>query len=339
MKAIRLHGPGDFRLDEIAAPIAGPCDAVVRVVASGICGSDVTYVRTGGVAAPVTELIGLGHELSGIVEAVGGEVTDIAPGMRVIVNPMGGGNAIGNGAVEGAFAPLLLVRNAAVGDNVHPIPDDLPFDKAALAEPLSVALHAVNRADLKPGAKAAVFGAGPIGLGIILFLRQRGLESIVAIDMSDERLARARALGADVTINPAREDVRARLGAVHGAGEIYGWPFVHTDSFFEVSGAQSVIPDIVAMAPFHAHLIVVAVHHEPVPVNFQMALGKEMTITTSMAYPNEFPDVIATLTSGAVDVAPMISHRFALDDFAHAFAVAQDRDASAKVLIQFPEMM
>jgi threonine dehydrogenase-like Zn-dependent dehydrogenase len=76
-------------------------------------------------------------------------------------------------------------------------------------------------------------------------------------------------------------------------------------------------------------------HHEPVPVNFLMALGKEMTITTSMAYPNEFPEVLATLEDGA-DVAPIISHRFALDDYAEAFAVAQDRQASGKVLITFP---
>ena len=337
MKAVRLHGPGDFRLDQIDEPRPGPADVVVRVAASGICGSDFTYVRTGGVAAPVIEPIGLGHELAGVIEAAGSEVRDLRPGMRVIVNPMGSGNAIGNGSPEGAFAPLLLVRNARVGDSIHPIPDHLPFDKAALAEPLSVALHAVNRSKVEPGAKVAVFGAGPIGLGILLFLRRRGIDDVVVIDMSDDRLARASALGAGITINPARDDVAARLGEAHGRGELFGWPVVQTGCFFEVSGAASVIPSIIAMAPFHARLTVVAVHHEPVPVNFQMALGKEMTITTSMAYPNEFPDVIAMLAEGAVDVSPMISHRFPLDAFQDAFAVAQDRDRSAKVLITFPE--
>jgi len=227
------------------------------------------------------------------------------------------------------------VRNAAIGDGIHRIPDSLPFEKAALAEPLSVSLHAVNRASVNAGSKVAVFGAGSIGLGIVLFLRQRGIEDIAVIDVSDQRLDRGRALGASVTINPARDDVAARLDELHGRGELFGWPVVRTDTFFEVSGAATVIPSIIAMAPFHASLVVVAVHHEPVPVNFLMALGKEMTITTSMAYPNEFPEVLATLASGA-DVEPMISHRFPLDDYARAFAVAKDRDASGKVLITFP---
>jgi 2-desacetyl-2-hydroxyethyl bacteriochlorophyllide A dehydrogenase len=335
MKAVRLHGPGDLRLDEIEEPVPGPADVVVQVAACGICGSDLSYLRTGGVSAPVVDPIGLGHELAGTIASVGDNVRELAPGMRVTVNPMGGGNAIGNGSREGAFAPRLLVRNAAVGDGIHPIPDSLSFEKAALAEPLSVSLHAVNRAGLHPGSKVAVFGAGSIGLGIVLFLARRGIENVAVIDVSDQRLARAQALGAGVTINPARDDVAAELGELHGRGALFGWPVVETDTFFEVSGAPTVIPSIIGMAPFHATLIVVAVHHEPVPVNFLMALGKEMTITTSMAYPNEFPEVLATLASGA-DVAPIISHRFPLDAYAQAFAVAQDRDASGKVLITFP---
>ena len=335
MKAIRLHGPGDLRLDEIEEPVPGPADVVVQVAACGICGSDLSYLRTGGVSAPVVDPIGLGHELSGTIAAVGDSVQELAPGMRVIVNPMGGGNAIGNGSREGAFAPRLLVRNAAVGDGIHPIPDSLSFEKAALAEPLSVSLHAVNRAGVHPGSKVAVFGAGSIGLGIVLFLARRGIEDLAVVDVSDQRLARARALGASVTINPARDDVAAELGGLHGRSELFGWPVVGTDTFFEVSGAPAVIPSIIGMAPFHASLVVVAVHHDPVPVNFLMALGKEMTITTSMAYPNEFPEVLATLATG-VDVAPMISHRFPLDAYAQAFAVAQDREASGKVLITFP---
>ena len=335
MKAVRLHGPGDLRLDEIEEPRPGAADVVVRVAACGICGSDLSYLRTGGVSAPVVEPIGLGHELSGTVAAVGRDVRGLAPGTRVIVNPMGGGNAIGNGSPEGAFAPLLLVRNAVIGDGIHAIPDSLPFERAALAEPLSVSLHAVNRAGIKPGSKVAVFGAGSIGLGIVLFLRRNAVEDIAVVDVSDQRLARARAIGARVCINPSRDDVAAKLGEAHGRGELFGWPVVATDTFFEVSGAASVIPSIIQLAPFHAALVVVAVHHEPVPVNFLMALGKEMTITTSMAYPDEFPAVLETLCGGA-DVEPMISHRYPLDQYATAFAMAQNRDESGKVLITFP---
>jgi threonine dehydrogenase-like Zn-dependent dehydrogenase len=302
MKAVRLHGREDLRLDEIEEPTPGAADVVVRVAACGICGSDLSYLRTGGVSAALTAPIGLGHELSGTLEA---------------------------------FAPRLLVRNAVLGDGIHRIPDSLSFEKAALAEPLSVSLHAVNRAGVKPGSRVAVFGAGSIGLGIVLFLARQGVEDIAVVDVSAQRLDRARSLGARLTVDAARDDVAAQLGDLHGRSELFGWPVVRTDTFFEVSGAAGVIPSIIGMAPFHASLVVVAVHHEPVPVNFLMALAKEMTITTSMAYPDEFPEVLATLASGT-DVAPMISHRFALEDYAQAFAVAKDRDSSAKVLITFP---
>jgi 2-desacetyl-2-hydroxyethyl bacteriochlorophyllide A dehydrogenase len=335
MKAVRVHGRGDVRIDDVPAPEAGPKDVVVRVAASGICGSDFTYVAAGGVAAPATEPFGLGHELSGVIAAAGADVVGLHPGMRVIVNPMGDGNAIGNGVPEGAFAPLLLVRNATLGGSVHPMPDDMGFDRGALAEPLSVALHAVNRADPRPGQKIAVFGAGPIGLGIVTFLRRRGIAEVVAIDMADARLERARQLGATATLNPARDDIADALGELHGRDSLFGWPVVGTNIFFEVSGAAAVIPQIIGMAPFHAKLVVVAVHHDPVPVNFQMALGKEMTIDTSCAYPDEFPAVIEALADPALDIAPMVSHRLPLDDFLHAFETAKDKDRAAKILITF----
>ncbi|MDX3884101.1 MAG: alcohol dehydrogenase catalytic domain-containing protein [Sphingomonas sp.] len=336
MKAVRVHGPGDVRLDEVEAPEAGERDVVVRVAAAGICGSDVTYVRTGGVAAPATEPFGLGHELAGTVETVGAAVQGIRPGDRVIVNPMGDGNAIGAGVPEGAFAPRLLVRDATLGGAIHRIPDDLSFDRAALAEPLSVSLHAVNRSEAKPGDRFVLFGAGPIGLGILIFLKQRGITDIAVVDTTDHRLDRARRLGATLTVNPDRQDLREALGAAFGTGELFGWPVVNATHWFEVTGSAAVVDTIVALAPFHARMVLVAVHHDPVPVNFQMALGKEMTIVTSMAYPDEFPDVIAAI-EGGVDLSPMISHVLPFADFEAAFATAQDRHASAKVLVTFDD--
>jgi len=337
MKAVRVHGPDDVRIDDIPVPVLGARDVLVRVVASGICGSDVTYVTVGGVAAPATEPFGLGHEFAGVIEAVGAEVIAIAPGTRVIVNPMEDGNGVGNGGPDGAFAPHVIVRNATLGGSILPIPDDMPFDRAALAEPLSVGLHAVNRADPSPTDRVAVYGAGPIGLGICFHLLRRGITEIVSIDMSDDRLARARALGVRHTINPGREDVAQVLGDLHGRDSLFGWPVIGTNIHIEASGAPPVIPQIIGMAPYAAKLIVVAVYHKPVPVDFQMALGKEMSIITSCAYPNEFPAVIEALADPAYDLTPMVSHRFALEDFMEAFATAKDKDRSAKVLITFDQ--
>ncbi len=335
MKAIMLHGPNDLRFDELPDPTPGPNDVVIRLAACGICGTDLSFAAVGGMLGPSETPMPLGHELSGTIAAAGARVSHLTPGQRVVVNPTSESNMIGSGGA-GGFADLLLVKDVSPGEHVFPIPDSLSFEEAALTEPLSVALHGVNRAKVGPGSRVAVFGAGPIGLGVVLFLRQRGVEDVVVFDMSEQRLERARALGAKTALNPATVDVRQALGEAHGAGTLYGWPVVHTDTFIEVSGAARVIPDAIALAPLHAKLVVIAVHHEPVPVDFQTALAKEMTITTSLAYPTEFNDVLELLISRKLDVAPMISHRYVFDEFMEAFATARDKERSAKVMVTFP---
>lgn len=335
MKAIRVHGPGDLRLDEIPAPVPGPRDVLVRVGVAGICGTDVTFTKVGGVAGPTPEPFTLGHELAGTVAEVGSEVQGIRPGDRVIVNPMGDGNGIGNGAPwGGAFAPYLLVRNATVGGAIHPIPDSLSMERAALAEPLSVATHAVNRSGASAGDRVVVMGAGPIGLGIVFGLARRGVREIAVVDMADARLERARALGATTTINPSRENVFEALCRSFGRAEVFGWPVAGANLWFEVTGVGSVLQSLVDMAPFHAKLLIVAVHHEPVAINFQIALAKELSFEMSLAYPDEFPAVIEALCDASVDLSPLVSHTYAFGDFMEAFAVSQDKQASAKVLVR-----
>ena len=112
MKQVKIHGPGDVRLDEVPEPEAGPRDAVVRVAACGICGTDLRYVRLGGLAGPMPQPMPLGHELAGVVESLGAEVSGLAVGDRVVLHPTAAGNMIGNGGAEGGFAPRLLVRDA-----------------------------------------------------------------------------------------------------------------------------------------------------------------------------------------------------------------------------------
>ena len=158
MKRVELHGPEDVRLVEIAEPAPGPRDAVVRVEACGICGSDLGYIKIGGLAGPSGEPMPLGHELAGVVESVGAEVTGVAAGTRVAVNPLGGGVSIGNGGTEGGFAPRLLVRNAADGKSLFEIPDSMPFEVGALAEPLGVGMNAVDKTGARPGEKVVALG-------------------------------------------------------------------------------------------------------------------------------------------------------------------------------------
>lgn len=334
MKAIMLHGPNDLRFDDLPEPHPGPDDVVIRLRACGICGTDIAFAAVGGMTGPSAEPMALGHELSGTIAARGEHVRHLEPGQRVVVNPTSDANMIGSGGA-GGFAECLLVKDVARGKHVFPIPDSLSFEKAALTEPLSVALHGVNRAQVGPESQVAVFGAGPIGLGVVLFLKQRGVRDIAVFDLSRSRLERALALGADAAHSPAEVDVARVLGERHGTGSIHGWQTVMTDTFIDVSGAPSVIPEAVGMAPLHGHIVVVAVHHKPIPVDFQTALGKELSFSMSLAYPDEFGTVLDLLARDAIDVAPMVSHTFDFDDFMQAFDVARDKDKAAKVMVTF----
>jgi threonine dehydrogenase-like Zn-dependent dehydrogenase len=126
------------------------------------------------------------------------------------------------------------------------------------------------------------------------------------------------------------------LGKLHGSTLVWGiMPAVGTDVFIEASGAPGLILEIIGCARFGARLVVVSVQKKPVTLDFQILLGKELSITTAMGYPTEFPDVIAMLAAGDVDVEPMVSHRFAGADFMAAFETASRPDAAAKVLVQY----
>ena len=331
MKQLNIHGPEDVRIDEAAEPEPGPRDAVVRVSACGICGSDLRYVRLGGLAGPSQRPMPLGHELSGVVDAVGAEVSNLALGTRVVLNPTACGNMVGNGGREGGFATRLLVRDAAAGASLFPIPAEIPMDVAALAEPLGVGMNAVDRALARPGDKVAVFGAGPIGLAAIATLRDRGVEDVVAVDLSPRRLEIAAALGARHTVDANRENPWKRLRALHGEAPVMGAPMAATDAYVEASGAAMVIPKILQHAKGEARLSVVALHGQEIPVNFLLVMMKQLTIRGAMEYPEDFAESLGLLVRW--DLSPMISHRFPLERFPEAPAVARDPQAGGKVLI------
>lgn len=336
MKQARLHGIDDLRIDDVPLPATGPDDVLVQVAACGICGSDIGYVAKGGLIGPSPEPLALGHELSGTLIAVGERVRDLEVGMRVVVNP--DDNLIGSGGPGGGFAPYLPVRNARRNINVLVIPAHLPADIAALTEPLAVALHGVNRAEVGPGKKVVVFGAGAIGLGAVVGLRRRGVTDIVSVDISPERLRLAAQLGASVTVNPREQDLRAVLEREHGASSMFGWPMVNTDVFIDAAGAAEPLQQAITICRTGTRFVIVALHKHPVPLDLVQVMAKELVITGSIAYPtDEFAEVLDMLSSGAVDVSPMISHRFRFDDFIEAFATAKDTAKALKVIVEYPQ--
>jgi len=331
VRLVRVHGPDDVRIDDVEEPEPGPRDVVLRVSACGICGTDLRYVRQGGLVGPSDTPMPIGHELAGVVESAGSEVVGLDVGTRVVLNPTGAGNMIGNGGPEGGFAPRLLVRDAAAGHSLFAIPDFLPDHIAALAEPLGVGMNAVDRSGARPGDKVAVVGAGPIGLASIATLADRGVDDVVAIDLSAKRLEIAKALGARETINAAEEKPFKRLQALHGEATVLGSPMVGSDVYIEASGAGAMIPKIIGQAKAESRLVVVALHMEDIPVSFLTVMMKQMTIRGAMEYPENYGDMIALLARR--DLSPMISHRFELERFAEAFAVARDPQCGGKVIV------
>ena len=327
----RIHGPGDVRLDEVPEPVAGTHDVILRVRSCGICGSDLGYIKLGGVVGPMPEPMPIGHELSGVVESVGTAVESVVVGDRVVLDPRDpNGTILGNGGPEGGFAPLLLVRQADQ-DRLHRIPDVMPFERAALAEPLSVGTNAVDKLGVRSGEKAAVFGAGPIGLAAIAALRDAGCEDVVAVDLSSRRLALAESLGAGATIDAGASDVWKDLRRLHGSELFFGSPVAATDVFVEASGAAPVITQVIDNARRGARLSVVALHRQPIEVNFLLVLMRELQITGAMEYPEDFGRSIGMLQRRDLD--PMITHRFPLDRFHEALAVAKDPAVAGKVMI------
>ena len=350
MRVATIHGPGDVRLDEIAEPACGPDDVVVRVAACGLCGSDLGYVAAGGLMGPGATMP-LGHEIAGVVAQVGSAVRDVAPGTHVVVNPMAAGNNIGNGGPEGGLAPFVLVRNAGRDAGVLPVPSHVPLERAALAEPLAVALHAVHRAAPAAGDRVVVLGAGAIGLGIVWWLRRRGVRDVVVADLAPGRRELALRFGARAAVDPRERPLVEpqasplfeTLAELHGRSSVFGWPVVESNVWIDTAGAAALVGDVVGIAPVGARLVVVAVHHAPVPVDFRSLLAKELTITAAIGYPTELPEVIAALAEPAdpkaadgASVDELVSHYVDWPDVTGALALARDHARARKVMVRFP---
>ncbi|WP_317929708.1 zinc-dependent alcohol dehydrogenase [Halioxenophilus sp. WMMB6] len=334
MHLLKIHGSGDARLDDYQRPEAGPNDVIVKMKNCGICGSDLTYIKIGGIPTPGT-ITALGHEGSGEIMEVGSAVDGINVGDRVIVNPMQTPSNIGSGGPEGAFTEELLVREARLGMSILPIPAGIPYEIAAMCEPLAVAMHGVNRAELKAGDKAVVFGCGPIGLGMVLWLVDRGID-VVALDLAAERRERALALGAQAALDPTQIDLRAELAKLHGEVPSYGRVGVGTDAFIDAAGAPNILSEVVAIAKYHSRMVITAAHMKPIEFPAGRMLTSEMTITTAMGYPTEMPDVIAAMPRLQDKIASMISHRLPLSQVLDGLKIAATPE-SCKVMINIDE--
>jgi L-iditol 2-dehydrogenase len=335
MKVTMVTGPGAVEVVDAATPEVGPRDVLVRMRACGICGSDAFYISVGGLPPRQGETP-LGHEPAGEVVDVGSDVTGIAVGDHVVINPMvGPSGLIGSGGSTGALAEFLLIEDAVRGSSLEIIPKHIPFEVAALNEPMAVARHGVNRCRPKPGDKVVVFGAGPVGLGATLAFKSMGVGHVIVADVISARLDKALEIGADAVIHSADEDVVQRIIELHGEGESMFPGKAGTDIYLDAAGVPAVISTALAAAKKGATLAVVGVHKELVPIEFVNVMANEINIIGSMGYPDEFFQVTKDLVANWKKYALIVSHTIPFDKVTNALDLASTPGAADKVVVTF----
>jgi L-iditol 2-dehydrogenase len=334
MKALRLHGVGDLRLEDEDTPQPGRDEELVRVTAVGICGSDLHWYRESGIGdAVLTRPLVLGHEAGGVI-AEGSRA-----GQRVAIDPaipcdsceqcLAGHQHLclrlrfaGHGSTDG------LLREVAPwpSRSLVPIPDTLDDSDAAMLEPLGVALHAVRLGAIQPGSSVGVFGCGPIGLFLIQLARASGATTIVATDLLAHRLDAAREMGAACAeLVAGGEERAALLAATNGRG---------TDVSFEVAGEDDALETAIALAAPASTVVVVGIPTvDRTQFTPSVARRKGLTIKLSRRMNRVYPAAIRIVEAGLADVRSVITSTYPIDQFDAAFATAARRDG-LKVVIR-----
>lgn len=335
MKSVVVTGVNQTTVLDVEKPTIEAADALLQVKACGICGSDSFYIQIGGIP-PRQGHTPLGHEIAGEIIELGPDVSGLSVGDHVVINPMAAPTGIiGNGGSSGGLAEYLVIENAVVGESLAIMPKHIPWAVAALNEPMAVARHAVNRANPTSGEKAVVFGAGPIGLGAVIDLTLRGVETIV-IDVQPARLAKALAVGARAVINSAEEDVASRLIELHGDIPLRpGDSRPGTDIYIDAAGAPAVIETVQKIAKHGARLSIPAVHKKPVEVDFGALLSTELTITLSRGYPTEIFEVTNDIIAAWERYALIVSDTVPFDRVQEALTLAATPGAADKVVVTF----
>lgn len=318
---------------------------VVEVTHCGICGSDLHSYHEGFVVEPGQVL---GHEFVGTVVAAPG-VEGLAAGQRVTARPLvpcGECGACREGEIQrceagmadnvgygrrGAFAERVLVPKAVVGEVVFPVPEEIDDRSAALIEPLAVGLHAIRQAEVEPGQTALVLGAGPIGLGVVAFLRRAGIGTLIVSDPSARRREAAAALGADRVVDPRAENTVEVVAGITGIGA-YG-SGARADVAIDCAGVAPALADALRSVRSGARVVFCAMYARKVDFRPDMVTMKELTLRGALGYKHEFPEVIDALAKGEVDAGAMISHELPLTEIEEAFRIQSDPDASLKVLV------
>ncbi|MBN2240156.1 MAG: NAD(P)-dependent alcohol dehydrogenase [Dehalococcoidales bacterium] len=326
----------DIHVDEIT----GPHDVKIKVHSVGICGSDVHYYQYGKIGDfVVTEPMVLGHEASGTVIEVGKEVTGFKVGDRVCMEPgipEPGSAAVMRGiynldpAVKFWATPPIhgCLRETVVhpADFVFKLPDNVSYDEGAMAEPLSVGLQAVKKAEIKPGDTALVTGCGTIGLVTGMAAMAAGCSKVIISDVIQEKLDIGAGFGM-VPVNITTQDTNKIVKDI-----TRGWG---ADVIFEASGNPAAIANIFEPLCPGGKVIFIGMPVEPVTVNIVAAQAKEAVMKTIFRYAHVYSRAVGLMESGKINVKPLITDRYSFEDGIKAFEYAANpRPSSVKVIIE-----
>lgn len=320
MKAAKFYNAKDFKIEEVSAPTVKPGHVVVDVEWIGICGSDIHEY----VAGPLNAIPGttMGHEFSAVVSEVGDGVTNVKVGDRVacvnldvcgeckyckagqrnLCEKMGiDGYGLLGFTADGAFADKALLK----AKNCIKIPDSLSLEHAAMVEPGAVTLHAVNKSRLTEGKTAAVFGAGPIGLLLVIMAKAKKASQIIVVDVAEDRLEMAKKLGATTVINPMKENAVEKIKEITDGG---------VDVAFEAAGVQPTFSSATKCLTKNGEVMIVALYEKDVTLSLMDLTMGESIISNSFCYSEEFPEVIDIYSSNIVDLDLLITKKIHLDD-------------------------
>ena len=343
MRAFILHGQRDIQLGELPTPVAHPGQVLVRVRRVGICGSDVHYFNHGRVGNFVPNRpFALGHEFAGEVVETGEAVSGFSIADRVVIDPSQPcrqcrycwngrynlcesmryfGSASCDPHLDGGFAEFVAVP----ARNAHRMPAAMTWGEAAMLEPLSVALHAAQRAGNLVGASVFVAGGGAIGQLIALAARAFGAAQITLGDVAEFPRRFAIEQGADAALNPADADSEQQAQELSGGG---------FDVVFEASGSTHALVHGLKIVRRGGTIVQVGTLPAEVPIPANLIMSKELTVTGSFRFAHVFPMALQFAASRRIKVAPLISRTFPFEETQQAMAMAVAKDGVIKIQIE-----
>lgn len=332
-----MIAPKQIQFQTVAVPKIKPNQVLVKVKRIGVCGSDIhVYHGTHPYTAyPVTQ----GHEVSGQIVETGQDVEGLYPGQRVTIEPQvfcgrchpclhGKYNLCEQLKVMGFQTTGAASEYFAVhASKVDPLPQGMSYSEGAMIEPLAVTVHAARRFPNVRGTRAVVLGCGPIGILLLQTLKALGAKQVLATDISDFRLKLAKELGADVTVNTARESFGPALLRSFGPDK--------ADVIFECAGTDTTMEQAIQNARKGSTIILVAVFGQRATVDLAKLNDSELDLNTSMMYRHEdYLEAIRLVQEGKIQLKPLQTAHFAFRDYQRAYEyIDNSRETTMKVLI------